>query len=78
MGGAIGVGVFERVAQLAFVSDRQSFQRQGRTRHITAQPFELIALMGLAANGCIQREAVAGDSQRFDGAGRQLSDYCAS
>jgi len=49
--GAVGVWVFERIAQFAVVSHREPFQRQWRPRYVSAQTFELGALVGLAAHG---------------------------
>ena len=51
--GAVGVGVFEGVAQFTFIGYRQPLQGQGRTCDIAAKFFEFAALMGLSSDGCI-------------------------
>ena len=51
--GAVGVGVFEGVAQFTFIGYRQPLQGQGRTCDIAAESFEFAALMGLSSDGCI-------------------------
>jgi len=55
MGGAIAVRRLERVTDVAIGRERQALFRDCRAADGTAQPFQLVALMGLGGDAGMQR-----------------------
>ena len=54
---AVAKGLFEPIADLPPLVDRQPFVRDGRSGDIAAEFFQLIALFGLTAGRCVERKA---------------------
>jgi len=59
VGGAIAKRVLELVDHQAVAVATETFQGNGRARHVPAQALQFPALSGFASNGGIEREAVA-------------------
>ena len=56
VGGAVAVGAFELQHDLAGAVALEPLVGNGGAGDVTAQAFELLALMGAAAYGCMQKE----------------------